>query len=77
MTRIVPGVCRYCGCTADASCRLPSGEACCWMDSLRTLCSGPACLRAFYREPKRKQPKRLTTADVHAQIRARKRGKRE
>lgn len=35
--------CRICGCSGD-SCSLPAGEKCCWVDSVKTLCSNPRCL---------------------------------
>ncbi len=65
---LVPGKCRYCGCTAENPCRLPDGEPCNWMDTLRTLCSGQSCLRAFHSSPQPKKKRKPTPADIHALI---------
>jgi hypothetical protein len=46
MTLIAPGRCRHCGCTDDRACRLHDGDACCWIDSTRTVCSNPECIKA-------------------------------
>jgi hypothetical protein len=45
LLRQVTGECRVCRCKGD-SCSLPEGGRCVWTDSLRTLCSNPACQRA-------------------------------
>lgn len=47
--------CQICKCGGD-SCSLEAGERCCWMNSLRTLCSNPRCVRAY--EQKRKLDRR-------------------
>jgi hypothetical protein len=73
---IAPGVCRHCGCSDSNTCRLVDSESCCWMDRKRTVCSNPSCVKA---EASRRRaavacrPRRLTSADVHALIRGRKR----
>lgn len=38
--------CMYCGCTDANACRLRDGEPCVWSNSLCTVCTNPACLRA-------------------------------
>ena len=76
VAKIVPGVCRHCGCSESNPCRLADSGPCCWMDRKRDVCSNPSCVRA---EAARKRavaasrPRRLTSADVHALIRGRKR----
>lgn len=44
------GVCRFCGCTAENPCVLPSGDECGFATRLRTRCTAPACVRAFWKE---------------------------
>ena len=46
MGAVVPGVCRYCGCTQDRPCRLHDGDECSWIDGSRTVCSAPGCVCA-------------------------------
>ena len=64
------GTCRVCGCHGD--CRLPDGEECVWFDAGRTVCSKVSCIRAY--EARRKEamraarPRKLSSAEVHAQI---------
>lgn len=48
------GECRHCHCHGD-SCSLPEGGRCVWMNSFRTVCSGPACLMAEGREKNRRK----------------------
>jgi hypothetical protein len=48
MALIVPGTCRYCGCTEEEPCSLcqaTKGE-CAWYDQERTVCAGAGCVRA-------------------------------
>lgn len=40
--------CRFCGCNGE-SCKTEDGDLCCWIDALRTACSGVACKVAYYR----------------------------
>lgn len=76
MTLIAPGVCRHCRCTEDNACRLPEGEACCWADPARTVCSNPSCLKAEKARiaaakaaAKAAQPKKLRSWEVSDLIR--------
>ena len=66
------GRCRYCGCTELEPCRLEDGEACCWLDSTRTVCSAPACIvrerGRIARCLARTMRTRRTPAEVHEQI---------
>jgi hypothetical protein len=43
---IAPGVCRHCGCTDSSPCTLHDGDACCWTDRERMVCSAPRCVNA-------------------------------
>lgn len=73
---IEPGICRHCGCTESDPCRLSDGDSCSWADAARTVCNRPSCMKAEAarkRSAKAARPKRLTSADVHALIRGRKR----
>lgn len=48
MVAVTPGVCRYCGCTEGApcwSCRQHHDD-CAFSDRDRTVCQGPACVKA-------------------------------
>jgi hypothetical protein len=45
------GTCRICGCHGDA-CSLETGDRCCWVNALRTLCSKPSCVIAADRQRK-------------------------
>ena len=45
---IAPGHCRYCQCTEDNACKLPSGDTCCWLDRERTVCSNDGCARRSF-----------------------------
>ena len=47
---LVSGVCRYCGCTEDAPCRIPGDDTCSWHDAQRTVCTGPKCLGQYFAE---------------------------
>lgn len=43
-----PGTCRHCGCSEERpcwACRAHCDE-CTWADAERTVCSGPACVKA-------------------------------
>jgi hypothetical protein len=57
VSRVVPGVCRYCGCTENTACRVaPYGpeDTCGWLpDSMRTACSAKPCWFAWSRHQKR------------------------
>lgn len=46
MSLLAPGTCRHCGCTEEDACRLENGEACCWADASRLVCSAPRCIVA-------------------------------
>jgi hypothetical protein len=77
MATIIPGTCRYCGCTDPNACRLAGGEPCGWIDSTRTVCSSPPCVLAYQaaqaraREAFRQATRKLTPAEVHERIRNR------
>lgn len=43
---IAPGVCRHCSCTDSTPCKLQDGDACCWTDRERMVCSAPGCVNA-------------------------------
>lgn len=43
-----PGTCCFCRCTEDNACKLPTGDPCGWLDSTRTVCTGPACISAWF-----------------------------
>lgn len=40
------GTCRHCGCTEANACRLQTGDACCWTNKARTVCSNGICVWA-------------------------------
>jgi len=80
MTALLPGRCRHCGCTELSACMLATGEACCWTDRERLVCSNPSCIRA---EAARKaaarapQPRKRTPGDIYQlQIEERRRRRR-
>lgn len=59
------GVCRHCGCTDDAPCRLYSNDQCVWQTEARDLCSNPRCFRAeaaALRAVERKRKQELASA---------------
>ena len=39
MKRTITGQCRFCRCTEQKPCTLPSGEDCWWFDKDRTVCT--------------------------------------
>ena len=48
-----PGRCRFCRCTESDPCRIPGGDTCGWFDKSRTVCTGPACITAYFAEQRR------------------------
>lgn len=45
--------CKYCGCTESNACILGLGlfgrpQTCSWIDSTKTVCNSPACIRAHH-----------------------------
>jgi hypothetical protein len=66
------GRCQFCGCTEDNACRLATGETCWWVYRQRNLCSRPECLQRYRDELRKEQKRRLTSAEVHALIKRRK-----
>jgi hypothetical protein len=43
-------VCRFCGCTPEASCRVPGGDECAFLTPKADRCNAPGCVAAFERE---------------------------
>ncbi len=79
MAYLMPGKCRYCGCTESNACVLQDGDTCSWHDNTRTVCTAPGCVRQFIADSRRRRPMRRkkSTAEVHAEIMRRgRRGKR-
>jgi len=78
MSYMIPGKCRYCGCTETSPCTLQDGDTCGWHDNARTVCSAPGCVRQYIADSRRRPARRKkTTAEVHAEIvRRGRRGKR-
>lgn len=82
-TAPTPGTCRFCGCTEDRACRLPTGEPCSWFDRMRTICNNPACICQYFQAESRaaveafkSRPKKRTPADIHLLMLAEKRARR-
>jgi hypothetical protein len=76
---LMPGKCRYCGCTESNACVLQDGDTCSWHDNTRTVCTAPGCVRQFIADSRRRRPvrRKKSTAEVHAEIMRRgRRGKR-
>jgi hypothetical protein len=46
--KVVPGACRYCGCTESNPCTTETGEPCAWFDNDRTVCTAPGCIGQFH-----------------------------
>lgn len=85
MNAATPGICRHCGCGVSRLCRLEDGEACCWIDPSRTVCSAPACIMAEGKRTRaqklaieRARPRRKRSWEVHELMveERRQRGKR-
>ncbi len=77
MTLMRPKVCRYCGCTEEDACTLPTGDPCSWYEATRTVCTNPGCVRKFEavkaenraKAAREKAERRMSSADVHDAIR--------
>lgn len=80
------GDCRFCGCSGGdeehRTCTTPTGEPCHWYDSGRTVCSNPACVRAFGNEraklkaERAMQNRKRTPGEIHAMKQAEARERR-
>lgn len=48
VSRVQPGLCRYCGCTEDAPCAMCrlAYDGCGWHVANKTVCSGAPCVVA-------------------------------
>lgn len=65
------GRCRFCGCTEQEPCKTWTGDECHWIDPLRSVCSNDACAKQWAQSHKggRAPRRRMTSVDVHKEIR--------
>lgn len=42
--------CRFCHCTDEDPCTLPTGDPCAWVTKIADRCNNPRCLAAFAAE---------------------------
>ena len=72
MSKQLIHVCQYCGCSELDACALPGGKRCDWLDADRTVCTNPACVRAWAATLGRGQAAELIWArlacDLHCSI---------
>jgi hypothetical protein len=75
------GSCRFCHCTEDNACKLPTGDPCGWWDSTRTVCTAPGCIIAYFAQERRKSSdaaakfRKRTPGQIHELMRQEKNAK--
>jgi hypothetical protein len=68
MKGTIAGLCRFCHCTEQKPCTLPSGDECWWFDKDRTVCTNPQCINAFtclLAQLRAKAERKRTPGDIH------------
>jgi hypothetical protein len=76
------GQCRFCRCTEDDPCRVPGGDTCSWFDKSCTVCTGPACITAYFAEQRRlmaegsRSTRKRTPGQIHELMKEERNAKR-